>query len=148
MNIKFNFITLFLLFQILLFNKGNSQNLVIENGYLDVSDTELKDNVIELEGIVDFYWKEFLTPTSVNDSLIGHVKYGAPIPKPWTKIELSENNYCTQEGYATYRLRIKIDNRDEVYGLKINTIFTAYKLFVNGKLLSTSGQVGKVKDES
>ena len=132
--------------QFLISFAGSSQNL--DNGFLDVTNVSWKNNIVKLEGTCDFYWKEFLVPLSPNDSLEGHTKLTAKIPKPWTKIELSKNNYCTPDGYGTYRMRLKVDNSDVVYGLKVRTVFSAYKLFVNGKLIESVGKLGTNKEES
>ena len=136
-----------LVFQQVLFSISvNSQSL--NNGLLDVTNVSWDNNIIKLEGSCDFYWKEFLVPSSSDDSLLNYTRYSAQIPKPWTKIALSVNNYCPADGYGTYRVRIKVDNRDEVYGLKINTVFSSYTLYVNGKLITSAGKVGKSKEES
>lgn len=144
---KYYFILIILVLQQGLFSISvNSQEL--KNGFLDATNINWDNHIIKLEGNCDFYWKEFLIPLSVNDSLFGSVKYSAQIPKPWTKIEISENNFCSADGFGTYRIRIKVDNKDEVYGLKINTVFSSYELYVNGKLISSSGKIGRSKDES
>ena len=126
----------------------DAQNIKIENGWLDATQVDWKDTYFQLEGTCDFYWKDFILPTSSDDSMPNYTKLAAPIPKPWTKIALSEDHYLPAQGYGTYRFRIKVENKTEVYGLKLHSIFTAYKLYVNGTLLSSLGKVGKTKEES
>lgn len=122
-------------------------NQIVE-GKIDFSQTTWANNLITLEGEADFYWQEFLLPNSPYDELDGHIKYKAPIPKPWTKVKLDSNIYADAQGFATYRIRIKVANSNEIYGLKLRSIFTAYNLYVNGELLSSLGTIGKTKTES
>ncbi|MDA3890608.1 MAG: GAF domain-containing protein [Salinivirgaceae bacterium] len=127
---------------------SHGQEYLLEDGFIDVTHVNWENHLVKFEGTCDFYWQEFLLPDSVNDALPGHKKYSAPLPKPWTKITLDDNSKIPAEGYGTYRIRIKVDNRNEVYGLKLRSIFTAYKLYVNGELLSSLGTIGKTKEES
>jgi len=139
-------IILFVLFQSFI-SFGKDTDVIID-GVFDARNIKWHNNVINLKGNADFYWKEFLVSTSPEDSLQGHKKLRAFIPKSWTKVKLNDDFNCPTQGYATYRIRIKVDNKYEVYGLKINALFTAYDLYVNGKLLSSVGKIGKSKDES
>jgi len=129
-------------------NNLQSQNTNVNNGVLDVTQTDLSTKLIKLEGNWDFYWKEFVMPLSAADSLYSFQKYLAPLPKPWTKVVLKDGTKCPAQGYGTYRLRINVPNKNEVYGLKIYSIFTAYNIYVNGELLSSMGTIGKSKIES
>lgn len=126
----------------------NSYSNKIIDGRIDLTQTQWHNNLITLEGDADFYWQEFLLPNSPTDELVGHTKYKAPIPKPWTKVKLENNKQATAQGFGTYRIRIKLKNENEVYGLKLRSIFTAYKLYVNGNLLSSLGTIGESKSES
>ncbi|RLD40443.1 MAG: hypothetical protein DRI86_15245 [Bacteroidetes bacterium] len=144
-NVRYSvLILLFIFFTASLF----SQNVTVKNGYLDLTNVNLDNKTVELKGNWDFYWHEFLLPTSYLDSLKGHKKYLAKVPKTWRKVRLNEEEYCTSDGFATYRLRLRVDNKNEIYGIKLGSIFTSYRLFVNGKLLNTLGVVGKTKETS
>jgi len=140
---RYFFLILLILQQFLFLTNIHSQSL--QNGLMDVTNLNWNKRIIKLKGTCDFYWKEFLLPTSAEDSLPNHTKFTAKIPKPWTKIELSKNNYLPPNGYGTYRIRIKVDNKDEIYGLKVHAVFSAYKLFVNGKLIGSAGTISKIK---
>lgn len=148
MKLKFAFYFTALLALLLTCYNGQANELKLSDGTIDVTQVDWTDYTLKLEGNCDFYWKEFLLPTSPNDSLSEHKKYSAPLPKPWTKISLDDHSKLPADGYGTYRFRIKVANRNEVYGLKLRSIFTAYTLYVNGELLSTMGTVGKSKEES
>jgi len=144
-NTKYSvFILLLLFFTASLF----AQNVSVKNGYIDLSNVNLENRTVELKGEWDFYWQEFLIPSSYLDSLNGHKKYLAKVPKTWQKVKLNDNEYCTSDGYATYRLRIRVKNEEEIYAIKLGAVFTAYKLYVNGKFISSVGEAGETKGAS
>ncbi len=125
-----------------------AQNPTAKNGFIDLTQTNWQNNVIKLSGEWDFYWNEFLLPVNRSDSLPVKNHYISVLPSSWTKVLLSNNLNCPTQGYGTYRLRIKVPNRDQVYGLKLQSVFTAYKVFINNKLVICLGQTGKSKTES
>ena len=139
---------IFLFFLLFFATNGFAQNTIINNGYLDLTNINLDKKTIELKGNWDFYWNELLLPNSYLDSLKGHKKYLAKVPRTWQNVKLDDNTYCTADGYATYRLRIRVNNKDEIYGIKLGAVFTAYNLYVDGKLLKSMGQVGTTKESS
>jgi hypothetical protein len=143
---RYLFLIILTVQQLLLFTNVNSQTL--KDGFIDVTNINWDKRVIKLEGTCDFYWKEFLLPSSSEDSLPGHNKLVSKIPKSWTKIKLSEDTHIPTKGYGTYRIRIKVDNKDEIYGIKVKAVFTAYKLYVNGKLLNTVGVVSDTEKDA
>ena len=56
-------------------------------------------------------------------------------PGPWEGV----NEYGSQMGFGTYRLKSLVPERNVTYGLWITDIRTAYRLYVNGELLYESG---------
>jgi putative methionine-R-sulfoxide reductase with GAF domain len=137
-----------LLFLLFFITNSFAQDVIIDNGYIDLTNIDLDNNTIELKGQWDFYWREFLLPNSIDDSLKGHKKYLAKVPKTWQKVKLDNDNYCTSDGFATYRLRIRVKNKDEIYAIKLGAVFTAYRLYANGELLTSIGTAGKTKETS
>jgi hypothetical protein len=125
-----------------------AQNPTAKNGIIDLTQISWRNNVIKLSGEWDFYWNEFVLPTKSNDTIDAANHYFSVLPSSWTKIVLNNNKNCPTQGYGTYRLRIKVPNRDQVYGLKLQSVFTAYKVFINSKLINSLGQTGKSKTDS
>ena len=121
------------------------------NGILDASKWDFsKKGFIKLDGIWDFYWQNLYSPSDIgNYSRIN--KYPPnhsfqKIPSIWSSY-VFENQKLPGTGYATYRLRIKIKNTNEVYALKILDISTANQIWLDGRLISKTGNVGKSKEE-
>ncbi len=137
-------VLLFGLFSVGLFAQG----ITVKDGYINLTNVNLDHKTVELKGYWDFYWHEFLIPNSYLDSLPGHKKYLAKVPKTWQRVKLDSGKYCTSDGFATYRLRIRVKNKEEMYGIKLTSVFTAYKLYVNGKYISSVGSIGKTKETS
>jgi class 3 adenylate cyclase len=114
-------------------------------GVLDLSGWDMReDGLIKLDGEWAFYWQALYAPENFkkmrpDDS----VRYVA-IPKPWNGLKFDGND-IGGDGYATYRLKVKLSHTYDLYALKTQWQTTAYKLWVNGKLLSSVGEVGRSK---
>jgi len=116
-----------------------------EKGILDISQKSINQlGIIDLTGEWEFYWEQLLEPTDFDTDKPSIPLY-AKIPGGWEDIVTSGVN--TQAiGYATYRLIIKTNEQDSIFGIKINRIDASYKLWVNGELTSTAGEVGIDKE--
>ena len=121
----------------------------IEEGILNLELTDISTTQsIKLEGDWEFYWNQLLKPGDFKDKEITPDLYGK-VPKPWTKYMIDSVNIPYQ-GFATYRLLInkKADSVETIYGLKVSTVFSNYKLWVNGNFIEEVGKVSKSKDVS
>ncbi|WP_246052985.1 response regulator [Leptospira semungkisensis] len=105
-----------------------------------------------LEGDWAFYWsrlyeeaikeptRNFKQPkTSFEDPSYENV------PDAWNHYKLGEKGY-PGFGYATYRLNLKLAKPEEDMAIKMLEASTAYSLYVNGKKVISSGQVGRSAD--
>ena len=103
---------------------------------------------IKIEGECEFYWQQLLEPKHFADTANLPTPIVGKIPKPWTSYSI-DNKKLPREGYGTYRFTIlkKPNSQPQIYGLTIPSIFTSYKLWVNGSLLTEVGTVGKSKEE-
>jgi len=125
---------------------GNEKpNPVVERGHIDLTQVDWQNNLVKLAGEWEFYWKEFLLPDS---SDANQRALYAKLPSSWTKIALPDHSNCSPLGYGTYHLQIKVPNQNQVYALKIHSIFTAYAIYVNKEKVSSLGTPGTTKLES
>ncbi|MDP4144721.1 MAG: ATP-binding protein [Bacillota bacterium] len=107
-----------------------------KNGVLDLRNWDFKkDGMVKLDGEWQFYNKQLLIPP---DFLNGFSRKGSIKAIP----EASNT-----DGYATYRLKILINNDEDLYAIKIDFIQSAYNLWVNDKKVMSVGKVGKGKKE-
>jgi len=119
----------------------------IEEGVLNLELVDISEiKSIKLEGNWEFYWDQLLEPQDFKNRNITPDLYGK-VPKPWTKYKVDSANIPYQ-GYATYRLTInkKADTEETIYGLKVSTVFSNYKLWVNGKFITEVGKVNTTKE--
>ena len=119
----------------------------IQNGILDLKLTNIEEiQSIKLQGEMEFYWNQLLEPKDFDNSENKLTPTFEKIPKGWTSYKI-DSAKLPNKGYATYRLIInkKPDTTETIYGLKIFTIFSNYKLWVNNVLLTEVGNVDKTE---
>ncbi len=123
---------------------ASRNNLQIKNGVLNLEDANIEEiQSIKLQGEWEFYWNQLLEPKDFKNSENKLNPVFVKVPKPWTDY-MNNSVKLTNKGFATYRLIInkKPDSTETIYGLKISTVFSNYKLFVNRVLITEVGKVG------
>ena len=119
----------------------NGQSSFSKNGQIHLSESELIDSPQSLDGTWLVYWDTLLAPA---DFLLPQLLSAdtVPLPRLWNNLE-SNGKARSGLGVATYRLQIHFDHQlDTLLGLFLPDFFTAYKLWINGKLIATNGTVG------
>lgn len=127
---------------ILLFVCGCSKDFPqAEKGVLDLTscDFDEKESFF-LNGEWEFYWNQLLYPGDFDSLTISSCKYRY-MPSIWENYEIDGKN-LPPYGYTTYRLKIEQNKRGEILALKVGEIFTAFRIWVNGKELVSTGSVG------
>ncbi|HEX3043473.1 MAG TPA: ATP-binding protein [Bacillota bacterium] len=120
------------------------------DGVIDLSGWDFeKYGPIYLNGEWEFYWKELLNP---NDFTRGGPARGAAktfnlkVPNSWMNYRLP------RDGYATYRLRVKLKPNAESapnnLAFKVLNMFNAYRLWVDNQPLLANGMVAKNKNKA
>lgn len=123
--------------------KGNSEISHTEkkvplavNGVLDLRNWDFKvDGMIKLNGGWEFYNNELLLPEYFLSNKKTNLSY-EQLP-----------GIFGEQGYCTYRLKLLVDNQEELYSVNIDFIQSAYELWADNRLISSVGQVGKTKNE-
>ncbi|GKU25090.1 diguanylate cyclase [Clostridium folliculivorans] len=111
-------------------------------GKVDLSNVNFDNSrIAKLDGQWELYWGQLLEPKDFNNDTRKADDY---LQVPST-VKVSEyNKTLPKYGYGTMRLRIKMKpDDDRLYGIKTQYILSASKIWVNGKLLASSGQVSK-----
>ena len=107
-------------------------------GVLDLSQTNrLLRKGVKLDGDWEFYWNQLLAPGesgALNDYFY--------IPSHWESVKLKDKK-LSPHGFATFRLKVRGVPANKKYGLKLYEMGTAYRLYLNGRLLSENGTVAK-----
>jgi signal transduction histidine kinase len=122
---------------------------IAQNGFIDLSEWDFKkDGPIKLKGQWEFYWSKLLTYEDFHGSDISHdLDAYVKVPSVWNNYKIDDNK-LPGDGFATYRVKIKSNASGDMMGIKILTESTAYNLFINGELISTSGFLADNKEDS
>ncbi|MFO7928763.1 MAG: diguanylate cyclase [Candidatus Humimicrobiaceae bacterium] len=101
-------------------------------GFINLTDYNLEKGKISLDGAWQFYWNRLINPGNFGSQDFQYVE----VPSSW------DNYGYPLDGYATYRLIVE-GKEDQLYGINLGKISSAYKLWVNGEMLSSKGVVAK-----
>lgn len=108
----------------------------VEEGVMDLSYRDLqKEGNIKLDGNWEFYWDQLIQPGSffqLDKYLTGYY----PLPLYWTKY--TDLN-LPAKGFATYRIRINVDETYKSLSIKTPEIYTEYRLWINGEIIDSYG---------
>ncbi len=116
------------------------------NGVLNLHNWDLeKDGPVDLKGEWDFYWNKQLKPedfTKINSP----VKTGLMrFPGVWNGY-LINGEKLSGDGFATYRLKIMMNDQMGALAFKLLDMGTTYSLYVNGEKISYAGVTGKTSE--
>lgn len=114
-------------------------NIVSEKGVLELSNWDFKeDGYTSLGGQWEFYWQQLLTPEDfvTTPPATSYME----MPMCWNKYN---KDYISNE-YATYSLTIKLNPKykNTLLSISVPSMLTSYKLWVNGDLFSSNGDIG------
>lgn len=108
-----------------------------EDGLLDLRSTALEQSgPVRLEGRWHFYWGELYEPGAFSAAEPMSLR----TPAAWGQASPDIGD----RGHGTYRLRIRLSDRDvgRTLGLHIPSIASAYRLYVNGEMRASVGRTG------
>lgn len=118
-----------------------------EKGYIDLSNWDFdKQGNVDLRGEWEFYWNNFYSSNDFKNQNIKPTHY-VKMPSLWNKIQIDSFNIVS-DGYATLRLNVILPELQEILSIRVGRIETAYKLYVNGKLVNQVGNPGISKETS
>lgn len=122
----------------------NEINLPIANqGELNLDNWDFnKNGSVTLNGEWNFYWDKLLGPNDFPTKIKPSLQEFAVT---WNKIDETNN---ASFGFATYTLDIKLRKSDQVFALEIPSFYTSFKIWLNGELFASIGEVGKSKNTS
>jgi signal transduction histidine kinase len=120
---------------------------VAKNSVLDLRGWNFdKDGIVNLNGEWEFYWNEFISPDDFKKKGFKKQSGYMSVPTIWDDF-IFQGKKVEGAGYATYRVRINLDNPNQILALKLLPVSTAYKLWINGKLSASAGIIGKSREK-
>ncbi|NDI35200.1 ATP-binding protein [Chengkuizengella sediminis] len=122
---------------------------IAEEGILDLSTWDSIDGgIISLDGEWEFFPEQMLDADDFkgNQELDLSSMY-VQVPAIWTTYN-NDDQSMSPFGKATYRLKIKIDGGDQIFGIKTSSIRMSNRIFVNGDIIGSSGDPNAEKKYS
>ncbi len=107
-------------------------------GELDLTKMNL-NTPVRLNGPWEEFWGKLLTPGADETAQASSVT----LPGVW-----NARHRHPAYGVVSYRLTLKLPPGHEVWGLKLPSILTSYRLYINGRLTAQAGLVGLTARES
>jgi len=130
-----------LLAALLLFPAGARASKAVK-GVLDLTAWDFQNNVsVNLDGEWEFYWQQLLAPQDFDRSAPPPKTGFFNVPGYWNGY-VADGKKLKGEGFATFRLNVRIKPGREKMAVRIDSQATSYRLWVNGKLISQNGVVG------
>lgn len=111
-------------------------------GFLDLSRWDsTKDGIVNLDGEWEFYWDRLYAPNDFAGRTPSAKTGYFPIPRYWNGTTVN-GSALPGNGYATFRLRVKLKQGQQNLAIRIEDQATAYRLLVNGSEIAGNGVVG------
>lgn len=121
-------------------------------GVLDIRNWNFNTNsIIQLQGEWEFYWNEFCYSKNSTDGM--HCEPGKKtsyihMPGLWTKLShIKTKPPISGNGFATHRLYIQTNTKEKL-SIRLQNVYTAFKLWANGVLIAEIGKVSTDKIHS
>lgn len=116
----------------------------VVQGILDLSGNELQAEVVSLEGEWEFYWMQLLEPGDFTGETARKDRAFIEAPAEWGSAAYTGAASLRNEGYGTYRLRIRLSEADagRPLSLYVPAVASAYRLWADGRPVAANGVVG------
>lgn len=128
-------------------NTFAQSELLLDKGILDLRSERLSGNSFFVRGEVEFYWLWLLEPDDF-DTISDPAAYFPEFPDTWNE-KVVNGDSLTTKGYATYRFHIILptDAVDTELGFYVQDMYSAYRLFVNGREVTSNGIVAEQEED-
>lgn len=113
---------------------------IVENGVIDLSSRNIDGgDFTYLTGNWEFFWQRHIETDkkveAIPDLIIN-------VPSSWTDYTIGGTK-LNGGGYASYRTRLKGINSKKTFIISVPNLPAAYRVFINGKMIFTSGNASK-----
>jgi len=119
---------------------------VARAGLLDLSRWQMdRDGPVQLAGEWEFYWSKLLSPDDFRMGRKPESTGWFAMPAVWNGVSVN-GRALGGSGFATFRLRLRVDPLQGRQALLIPYAFTAYRMWIDNRLAVEVGRVGKSAD--
>lgn len=116
---------------------------VVKNGMIDLSAWDFtQGGNVPLKGEWAFYWGKYLRGSDFDKEA---KTVFIDVPSGWEKYKTEKGDFLPVEGYATYRVLVKIPkkyNKTEVLGVRVQFLTSNYALYIQDKLMNSHPTLG------
>jgi hypothetical protein len=118
------------------------------DGVLDLTKWDFdEDGSVNLDGEWEFYWKQLHDSDYFLNGNNAEGRSLIEIPGSWNGQEV-DGASIEGMGYATFRLIILLPENSKSKSLELSSIYTAHRLWINGELMSSDGQISNRREGS
>ena len=116
-----------------------------EKGVLDLRDWNFTESgIVALDGEWNFYWNKFL---SYQELAKRKPELNIPVPETWDNYTIA-HDFLPGEGFATYQIQVDTNLPvGTLLALRLKTVSSAYRVFINDKPLVEAGRIGTTVEE-
>ena len=116
----------------------------VEQGTINLEHWDFESQgTVQLDGDWEFNWMKLLKPNDFNH--LNKTPEYLRVPSTWGSSTKEDISY---KGYATYRMTMHLGSQNQdVLGIRLNPVYTAYKLWINGMLVAEVGKVAHNQEE-
>jgi adenylate cyclase len=141
------FYVLILLTIIACTNEKSKNAPLAHKGFLDLQSWNFeKDGRVSLYGEWEFYYRQFLSQEDFHSNIEIKGKDYIEIPALWNTKEV-DGKKLSNLSFATYRLKLFVNQTTQPFALRIGDMYSAYTLWVNGEIAASNGVPGKTQIE-
>ena len=127
---------------------SNKTAPIANQGILDLANWDLKkDGNISVNGQWKFYWQQFKNMKDFKSAPDSQSLIYGNVPSNWNNYELNGKK-LPGLGYGTFRVTIKNAKENQLLALKIKTLSSAYKIYIDDTLITQAGETGLDKKSS
>ncbi len=121
---------------------STSMSMTAADGQLDLTHYDFdRQGLVSLDGDWNLFWDKLLTPADFSAAATPATDGLYTLPGSWSNIQFNEQA-LPRDGHLTMRLLVRLPTEVHSLGLYVPSFNTAYKVWVNGQLVASSGQVG------
>lgn len=122
----------------------NQKNCYVDNAVFDLTDAQLDlGNPVYLNGQWEFFYGSFIVTDKIDSPAA--TAY-LDVPNSWSSV-IDEAGTFEAGGFGSYRCKIVNVKANSYLTLYIPNIASAYRVYINGALVTTSGNVAKISNQ-
>ncbi|WP_170147950.1 response regulator [Marinoscillum furvescens] len=115
-----------------------------EQGVLDLRNVDFSEESVPLDGEWQFFWGQLLEPGDEVSTPIDYFEF----PELWNDATTRQGVKLENFGVASYRLQVLLPESSPELALTFKHLYSAGRLFVNGKEVPFCGQTGNTPSTS